>query len=407
MRSLCDVGDTTDADGIETLMVGTVLPRGGRAGGDLGSKWFAEALLRAGARLAMLGYDRPGESDPALPWEMSAGARMIETGGSVSRALRWYAMALLARNPYTHQKFISHRYRHMLAQALRRPRTSVAIIDKAQAGWTLPMIPADVRVIYLAHNAESALYAAQAEVAADSVRRVAYRREARLMARVEEALVRRAVATWTFGTTDAASLRARFPEARIASFMPMSTDVCVPGRGAHQRDVGLLGTWSWGPNRAGLEWFVSRVVPHLDPDLKIEVAGRGAEWLRRNTRIGYLGTIESARDFVAQTRVMALPTVLGCGIQIKAVNAIGSGAEVVATAGAVSGLQALPATVVVHDKPEAFASAVNERVRTPRPLHLRRAVASEWVKRSASLFDLDVQREFAAACRVSLPLERG
>ena len=137
----------------------------------------------------------------------------------------------------------------------------------------------------------------------------------------------------------------------VASYLqarPVATPTC---------DIALLGSWSWRANARGLEWFTTDVVPQLPRDVRVEVAGAGADWLRdADQRLVVRGRVEDAEGFLASSRVIAVPAVAGAGVQIKTLDAIASGVPVVATEPAVRGLDQLPPSVAVAEGAEAFAS---------------------------------------------------
>jgi hypothetical protein len=389
---------------IDVLVLATVLPRARRAGGDVGTGYFLDALRKTGAHVSVLGYDRPGERVAPVPWEIRAGERVIETSEAGPRAPLWYASSLVAGRGYSQQKFVSHAYRAKLRQALSDRPPTLVVIDKAQAGWAAANVPPHVPLVYIAHNVESDLYADQAADSTLSPRALAYRREARHMLRAERHLVHRAVTTWTFGRHDAQVLRRRFPGARVVGFVPVAAPVASPARTEEPlRDVGLLGTWSWKANRLGLEWFVEHVVPQLDPARKIEVAGIGADWLTGHGAVRYLGRVPDATEFVRCSRVMALATRAGSGIQMKALAAIGLGAQIVATPGAVAGLGRLPSFVDTHDDPAAFARAIERRVRQPPDDAVCRNDGAVWIARAADEFDAAIERELELVLGAPVP----
>jgi hypothetical protein len=60
----------------------------------------------------------------------------------------------------------------------------------------------------------------------------------------------------------------------------------------------MVGGWIWKPNADGLHWFFEQVYPHLPATISIQVAGRGADWLRdRYPNVTYWGFVEDARTF--------------------------------------------------------------------------------------------------------------
>jgi glycosyltransferase involved in cell wall biosynthesis len=131
-------------------------------------------------------------------------------------------------------------------------------------------------------------------------------------------------------------------------------------------DVALIGSWTWAPNAAGLRWFADEVVPQLPEDTTIEVAGPGAERLWGvHPQLTVRGSVPSAADFMARARVIAVPSVIGEGVQVKTLDAVACGAPVVATPTATRGLDGLPESVTVAGEPEAFAAALVRLARTP------------------------------------------
>ncbi len=53
--------------------------------------------------------------------------------------------------------------------------------------------------------------------------------------------------------------------------MPGNSQTVKPE--ATKYDLTLIGTWTWHPNRIGLEWFLREVKPLLPKDVSIAIAG--------------------------------------------------------------------------------------------------------------------------------------
>ena len=113
---------------------------------------------------------------------------------------------------------------------------------------------------------------------------------------MEAALVRQAAQTWVLTAEDGQFMRNDNAQ-RVAQF-----DVPAPGSHhvnaavAREWDVGLIGTWSWAANAAGLRWFLKEVRPLLGKDLKIAVAGRGADDAAQG--VHRLGFVPDAQAFM-------------------------------------------------------------------------------------------------------------
>jgi len=340
---------------LSILFLTTVLPGERRVGGEIVSAHVIETMRSLGHDVRVLGYARPGYA--ARDGEVVVERRPIETRGASSWAARWLAQAFLGGNAYSVQKFAGGAYRAALERALSERAWDRIVIDHAQMGWLLPQLDCRQHIIHISHNCEGLLYAEQAEQG-NALRRAVFSREARLMQELEIRLARTARSVWTL--TQAQTKAFREMGASSVTLLPVPP---MPLPKAFRLpepdcDVAMLGTWSWGPNRAGLDWFCREVAP-LVPDLRIQVGGSGAEDLRgRFANVGILGRVADAADFLAGARVIAVPSVKGDGIQIKTLDAIAIGRPVVATPFALRGIDELPARVRAAQSPRAFADAL-------------------------------------------------
>jgi polysaccharide biosynthesis protein PslH len=140
----------------------------------------------------------------------------------------------------------------------------------------------------------------------------------------------------------------------------------VTARPPGPRRVGLIGTWTWEPNRRALDWLLSHVVPALPPGIEVWVAGAGAQAkagspAHQHPAVRWLGWVPNAEGFYAQLDWVAVPSVEGSGVQEKAIEAIGVGKPVVATPHALRGLGPdLPAHVHVAQDARHFAGLITE-----------------------------------------------
>ena len=116
-----------------------------------------------------------------------------------------------------------------------------------------------------------------AAAAGSLFQRLLFRREARLLKIVEERLCRRARFVFTLAEEDRAALGVASDDR--SAVLPLVTGARAPARKARARSTAtrrLIGTWTWQPNRIGLDWFLGKVVPHLRPDFRIRIAGQHA-----------------------------------------------------------------------------------------------------------------------------------
>ncbi len=343
----------------------TVLPRGKRLGGDIGSQVFVDALRSRYPDLRVFGYDRPSGNAPPVPWETVVERRPIETSEATRRRSGgWMLSAVARRRPYSVQKYISRPYREIAARL--RSEVDLFVIDHAQVGWLVPHLD-ETPFIYIAHNVESEVYRAQAETAQSALGRWRYRREARMIETHECALAAQAEVVWTVTPRDADFFRSRVPGTRAVSFAQPPSVIPPPEPPRPPLfDVGLLGTWAWEANAVGLRWFVEEVVPLLPEGLDIRVAGIGAaDTLAAAPSVRDVGRVPDAVEFLRSARVAVIPTQAGGGVQIKSIDALSTGARIVATPLAVRGIGEIPAHVVVADGRDDFAAAVARLLAEP------------------------------------------
>lgn len=344
---------------LSILLLTTVLPseRHGRTGGEIVTAHVVAALRGLGHTVRVIGYGRPGYRP--VDGEILAECRPIETSNAPLWASLWFARAILHGQAYSMQKYTGRSYQNVLAETLREQHWDRIILDHVQTAWLLPALAGE-HVTHLSHNGEAGLYAERAE-SGSLIRRFVFGREAQFMRAAEKALASTAQSVWTLTKANAEYFKKLGAASAVVlpiPPMPMPIDF-QPG--ATEYDVGLLGTWSWGPNRAGLDWFCSKVVPLLPKTFKIAIAGLGADELsNRLPNVLILGRVADAAEFLGKSRCIAVPSVAGDGIQIKTLDAISIGRPVIATLHALRGIEDVPERVRIANTPHEFAAALIE-----------------------------------------------
>jgi glycosyltransferase involved in cell wall biosynthesis len=348
---------------MKILFLTTVLPSGLKTGGEVASNAIIKALKSCGHDVDVCGYVRSGDSHKKLNHERPVGVRHIETETARIKALVWFLGALLRSQAYSVYKYISREYQESVRRLIGQNNYALCVIDHAQMGWILKILPADLPVVFVAHNVEEKIYATQAKNSRNLFRQKVMRREQRLIDRLERSLAAKSLQVWTLSTADASYFGSFAGVGAFSLGVPSAFDPPGSDFVTFERDIGILGTWTWGPNALGLEWFFAEVYPKLPEKLRIHVAGKGAEWLiNKYANVEYLGFVNNAAEFLKSSRVVAIPSTQGSGIQIKTLDAIASGAPVVATSVALRGIECPPSSVVVADHCDAFARGILSRL---------------------------------------------
>jgi polysaccharide biosynthesis protein PslH len=349
------------------LFLTTILPRKKRMGSEVASQCFIDALTQNGYKVSVVGYMRKDDVFELNPQEILIDKRYIETKKAKLNSIIWLILSFLRGMPYSSGKYYSSTYIKTVKQLLSTNRYDAIIIDHAQLGWLQKFIPDKDKLIFVAHNIENQIYIDCYQNARNWISKLIYKREANLIKTMEDKLASAVQQVWSLTEHDAKYFF-KIEGVKKIKVLPLS-----PGLEQSQSkpvtkqfDIGLIGSWFWKPNEEGLRWFLENVYPHLDSQLSIHIAGRGADWIAdKYHNIKYRGIVPDAQEFMAQARVVAIPTLSGGGIQIKTLDAIASGSFIVATGVAIRGIYQPPSTVKISDNPEQFAKLLSSAVASP------------------------------------------
>ncbi|MBC8006661.1 MAG: glycosyltransferase [Prolixibacteraceae bacterium] len=339
---------------ISILFLTTALPGNKSNGGEIATTNFLDALRQAGHRLAVMGYARPGAHYQTRPHETVIDERPIETDRAGIRSALWFFKALTNNAAYSVSKYWSGRYIRTVTELLRNSNFDLVVIDHAQIGFLCPYV-LHKPLVLIAHNVENLIYENQAS-ASTGLKKWLYARETRCIRDMEYRLAKASAMVWTltekdkeyFSRMGARSKAFAIPSAFSAK-PPSPTD-------RSDSDIVMLGTWTWKANAEGLRWFFEQVYPLLPRHSRIEVGGKGADWLSRKwPNVAYRGFVPDAHAFLTRSKVVAIPSVSGGGVQIKTLDAIATGASIVATPTAMRGIECPPETVRVAQQAREFA----------------------------------------------------
>ena len=373
------------------LFLTTVLPGKKRNGGEIVSQYFVDSLRQNGHQVLVLGYTPRGSKYSAGFNEISVGERYIETELAKYYPLIWMLFSYLKGFPYSVEKYYSKVYATKVTELLAREKYDTVIIDHAQIGWLQEIVLTQgAKLIFNTHNIEHEIYLEQMKKTANPILKQIYQREARLVKAMEDGLAAIADRIWTLTANDAAYFASATNNDLVKVFNVPVNEVNWIDRVATTYDVGMVGTWTWQPNKEGLQWFFEFVYPLLPTTLSIQIAGKGADWLHNKyPNVKYCGFVPDPQAFIAQAKVVAIPSITGGGIQLKTLEAIASGAVIVATPTALRGIADYPKLVTVATTPADFASQLIKLITRPTSED-ERLEAIDWSRRRREQFGRDV-----------------
>ncbi|HWK66143.1 MAG TPA: glycosyltransferase family 4 protein [Rhizobiaceae bacterium] len=342
----------------------SIVPDGAPSTGyEIANAAIVDALRRAGIRVTILGFSWPGRI-PADPQNtLVLGSVDVRTdNASFRQKLTWLGRAVRAG-----LTFSSIKLRVVSPEAVRLALETIGpadgyILNSVQFAAAYEEVFEGKPTIFVAHNVEHRSAAENAVASKGLFQRTLFAREARLLREIEARLCRKARFVFTLAEEDRHALGVA--EEGKSAFLPLVTRHS-PAPGPVPRslacDAALIGTWSWQPNRIGLDWFLDEVVPHLPPHFRIHIAGRvGGAIKSAHPGVTFVGRVPDATEFVRSGAVIPLISTAGSGVQIKTIETFELGLPSVATTRSLRGIEAVPPNCIVADDPRAFARALEQ-----------------------------------------------
>lgn len=370
------------------LYVSSLLPDDRPSSGfEIANRAIIDAYRRNGVKLVFAGFRRSG-ARPARPGEIDLGEIVLENAvASVFQKGDWLVSAVSRGLPVAAAKLTGLNSRSLAARLGEAGSVDGMILNSIQMPTAFPDLPNGAPSIFIAHNVEHRSAAENALTARSTLTRRLYAREARLVERAERRVCATASVVHTLSEEDRVGLGLEHDPRCIPLAMSVGHQA-KPDDGLRTHDVGLIGTWSWAPNRVGLDWFVREVAPLLPSGIKVAIAGRfDGPPPDAQENVAFVGRVESAQDFVTASRVVALATRGGTGVQLKTLETFEEGMPAVATSQALRGIATLPDNVRVADGPAAFAAALVEMVELERSGRLPRADGGSFARAQKATLD--------------------
>lgn len=344
------------------LFATSIVPDGALASGyEIANAAIIAALRRAGARVTVIGFTWPGK--PAADPENTVvlGAIDVRTeNASALQKLAWVGKAMLSGLTFASVKLRTVSDEDVLAAIERAGPFDGYVLNSVQFAGAFEKLFADRLSIFVAHNVEHLSARENAAAAGSLFQRLLFRREARLLRAMERRLCRRARFVFTLAEEDRAALDVASDDR--SAVLPLVTSAKTPAGKEPRRidcDAALVGTWTWQPNRTGLDWFLGKVVPHLRPDFRVRIAGHMPSSVTSiHPGVEFTGRVPDAQAFVRSAAVISLISTAGSGVQLKTIETFELGLPSVATSHSLRGIDHRPANCVVTDDPIAFARAL-------------------------------------------------
>ncbi len=370
-------------------------------GFEIANAAILDALRAAGHEVTAFGFTRPGET-PADPAHAVVVAQADIENGVVSagRRLGWMMAALREGLPVACAKLRLAGASHLVEAVRAKGPFDAIVLNSVMLPGAFPELLTLGPCLLIEHNIEHVSAQQNAAHAANPLLRWLFRREARLLERIERSLWREARFVWTLAEEDRAALGPSMAErSAVLPLVSHSRQAILPAADepAPAYDVGLIGTWTWAPNFIGLDWFLREVRPLLPADVTVAVAGRLPPDMPAPPGVTLLGRVPAADAFLRSCRIVALSSRAGTGVQLKTIEALELGLPAVATTLSCRGFATMPDNVTLADAPADFADAIAARLGAIRAGDRQRVDGAAFMARQREALAEALARGLAAA----------
>lgn len=356
---------------MHVLFATSIVPDGALSSGyEIANAAIIDALRRVGVRVTVIGYAWPGKPPSDPDNTIVLGEIDVRTeGASALRKVAWLMRAMAGGLTFASAKLTEISAPDVRGAIDRAGPFDAYVLNGAQMAGAYQNIFGDKPRLFVAHNVEHQSAKENAEAAHGAFQKFLFRREAHLLHELETRLCREARFVYTLAEEDRTALNVGSDDCSVA--LPLVTTDREPAQPAKRDiecDAALIGTWSWQPNRIGLDWFLEEVTPHLTPDFKIRIAGHAPADLKADhPGVSFVGRVPDAEAFVRGAAVIPLISRAGTGVQLKTIQTFELGLPSVATSLSLRGIGHRPQNCVEADDPAAFARALTQAARHPMP----------------------------------------
>ena len=358
---------------MKLLFATSLLPENEATSGyEIANRAILSGLRALGHQVVPVGFCNPGKSACVAEGSVNLGDLSIANAdANTKQKLIWLKRAVQNGTTFAGAKLQIIAPESLAQVIAQQGEFDGVIINGAPMAAAFEKVLTSKPFVFIAHNVEWQTAATNAQNAGSFFERTLFTREAKMLKALEQRLASKARHVFTLADDDLGAFKAL--GATSVSSVPLIVGLNAEPtvKRAPKWDAGLIGTWSWAPNRVGLDWFLNDVSPHLPDDFKFAIAGKLAGNLSiKHPGANIVGRVASALEFTRDCAVLPLVSRAGTGVQLKTLEAFELGLPTVATASSVRGITNIPKNCVVEDDPRAFAEALVKAARSDQSADL-------------------------------------
>ncbi len=274
------------------------------------------------------------------------------------------AAGLFSTLPLAVRRYRSRPLARFLRELIARESFDRVVVDFLVMAASCPAL---ARAVLFQHNVETMIWRRHAETAADPVRKLYLRLQARRMEAFERRACRAVEHIVAVSPADASLMRTMFGVPCISA-IPTGVDVdyfARPAAAEPVADLVFVGSMDWMPNVDGVRYFIREVLPLIRrrrPGATVAIAGRTpppeiVALAHDDPGIRITGTVPDIRPYLWGAAVSIVPLRVGGGTRLKIYESMAAGVPVVSTSVGAEGLEVHPPDDIrIADRPEGFAA---------------------------------------------------
>lgn len=362
---------------MKILFVTASLPYPPQQGGALRTYGLLHGLHQAGHELTLLSFSStPNVNTASTP--LADFCKHIESLPTPNRSKSQRLRDLfLSRQPDIAHRLYNSAFAQRLRELITAQNFDIIQFEGIEVACYLPIVKqmrVASKLVYDAFNAEAAMQYAIYQIDRQNLRRwlaAAYSFiQSRRIAQFEQTLCSQADLVIAVSPEDAAILQQYAPAKRVPV---VANGIFVNDYEKPQSELDMgehalvfTGKMDYRPNVDAALWFAEHILPTIKqtiPDTKLYVVGQqphgSLEHLRDNAAIVVTGWVESVLPYLKNAQIYVAPLRMGSGTRLKILEAMASGAAVIATHVAASGMKRTSDMgIVIADEPEQMAQVI-------------------------------------------------
>ena len=346
-------------------------------GGAIAINSFIKELLKAGHQLKMLAMNTSKHYvyENSIPEDFKRNVQLetINIDNSINPVSAF--VALLKGESYNVSRFVSKEYALQLQHILEKETYDIVQLEGLYLTSYIPIIRkhTNAPIIMRAHNVEHRIWERLAKEEKNPLKKIYLGILAGQLKKHEERAINLCDGITTITRTDMdllTQMGCKLPIAHIPFGVNITTSSLT--QKVYMDSLFYIGALDWMPNLQGLEWFLSKVWPLINPlasEVKLHIAGRNMPESMKNSKypnVVFHGEVENASDFMNSYNIMIAPLLAGSGVRIKIIEGMAMQKPVITTSVGIEGIECdYGKDAMIADTAEEFCKTVVYCIKNP------------------------------------------